>query len=329
MQVVPLGSQGLEVSRLGLGCMVMSGMYGTPDAAEAVATFERAIDLGVTFFDTADAYSAGENEQFVGRVAAAHRGEIKLATKFGLVPLPDGSIGVNGQPDYVRECCEGSLRRLATDHIDLYYLHRPDPQVPIEETIGAMSELVAAGKVRYLGVSEVSPDELRRAHGVHPLSALQSEWSLWERAIERHCVPAARELGIGIVPYAPLGRGFLTGAITDQSVLGGDDLRAHDPRLVGENLRANLRLVEVIREMAAAARATPAQIALAWLCAQGDDVVPIPGTERREYLEDNVGSLAVTFRDEELGLLDGWFRDGVTAGDADELLQRRWKKVEA
>jgi aryl-alcohol dehydrogenase-like predicted oxidoreductase len=322
MRTVALGRQRLEVSELGLGCMVLSGMYATPDPEESVATFDRAIALGITLFDTADAYSAGDNERFVGSVLGSRRAALTVATKFGLVTRPDGGPGVNGRPEYARACCEASLQRLRIDHIDLYYLHRVDPTLPIEETVGAMGELVAAGKVRYLGVCEVSGDELKRAHGIHPITAVQSEWSLFARAIERECAPVARQLGIGLVPYAPLGRGFLAGAIDSPSAFEGSDLRAADPRFSSENLPANLRLLEAVRAMARAKKATPAQIALAWLRAQGDDVVPIPGTERRDFLEDNVGALDLVITTDELATLDAAFPEGAAAGNPDGVLMR-------
>jgi aryl-alcohol dehydrogenase-like predicted oxidoreductase len=265
--------------------------------------------------DTADAYSAGENERFVGSHLAGRRDQVVLASKFGLVARADGE-GVDGRPERVRQACEDSLRRLRTDHIDLYYLHRVDPAVPIEESIGAMADLVAAGKVRHLGICEALPDEIERAHRTHPITALQSEWSLWARGIEDAALQAARALGIGIVPYAPLGRGFLTGAITS-SALPETDVRSGDPRFAEENLGHNLRLVDTLREMAAEKGATPAQLALAWLRSRGDDVVPIPGTERRSFLDENVGSLAIVLTPDELDLLEKRFRPGVAAGNAD------------
>jgi aryl-alcohol dehydrogenase-like predicted oxidoreductase len=322
MKAVALGSQGLHVSELGIGCMVMSGMYRTPEPDEAVATFHRAIELGITLFDTADAYSAGENERFVGRVLAGCRDAVTVATKFGLVPRPDGSVGIDGRPAYARACCDASLERLGVDHIDLYYLHRVDPSVPIEDSVGAMGELVSAGKVRYIGVCEVSSDELKRAHVTHPVTAVQSEWSLFARAIERDCVPVARELGVGMVPYGPLGRGFLAGAITTRAAFDAGDLRAADPRFSDDNLGTNLRLLDMLAEVALSKGATAAQVALAWLRAQGDDVVPIPGTEQRRFLEENVGALAVSFSADELAELDAAFTEGVVAGNADGVHMR-------
>jgi aryl-alcohol dehydrogenase-like predicted oxidoreductase len=322
MRAVALGSQGLQVSELGIGCMVMSGMYRTPEPAEAVATFHRALELGITLFDTADAYSSGENERFVGRELGSWRSSVTVATKFGLVPRDDGTVGVDGRPEYARACCDASLARLGIDHIDLYYLHRVDPHVPIEDSVGAMGELVTAGKVRYVGVCEMSGDELKRAHATHPVTAVQSEWSLFARAIERDCLPVARELGVGIVPYGPLGRGFLAGAITTRDAFDGGDLRAADPRFSDENLGTNLHLLDVLAEMAKAKGVTSAQIALAWLRTQGDDVVPIPGTEQRRFLDENVGALAVSFTDDELAHLGAAFPDGIAVGNADGVHMR-------
>ncbi|MET9310551.1 aldo/keto reductase [Kribbella sp. NPDC003505] len=286
-----LGSQGAEVSRLGLGCMGMSYAYGTTDDTESAATLHRALDLGVTFLDTADIYGFGANEELIGRTIADRRDEVFLATKFGITgdPLTDAVRGVNGSPEYVRSAIDASLRRLGVDHVDLYYQHRMDPGVPVEETVGAMAELVEAGKVRYLGLSEASAETIRRAHAVHPITAVQSEWSLFSRDIEESALPACRELGIGIVPYSPLGRGMLTGALPAD--LPADDFRRTLPRFTGDNLDANLALVEEIRAVAGRYDATPGQIALAWVLAQGNDVAPIPGTKRRRYLEENVAAL--------------------------------------
>jgi aryl-alcohol dehydrogenase-like predicted oxidoreductase len=318
-QQVRLGGLGLEVSAMGLGCMVLSPIYGTPDADEAAATFHRAVELGVTLFDTADAYSSGENERLVGRLIRPYRDRVTLATKFGIV-AGDGGIVADSRPEYARASCDESLQRLGVDHIDLYYLHRADPTIPIEDTIGAMGELVVAGKVRYLGVCELSPEDLQRAHAVHPISALQSEWSLFERRLEQDCVPVARALNIGLVPYAPLGRGFLTGAI--QAQLGADDHRSMDPRFIGDNLAANLRRVAVLRDLAKSVGATPAQVALAWLKAQGDDVVPIPGVERRSYLEENVAGLSIDLSAGDLATLDATFPVGALTRDAGQFLLR-------
>jgi len=310
-----LGSEGLEVSAQGLGCMGMSWAYGPADETEATATIHRALDLGVTFLDTADVYGAGANEELVGRAIADRRDEVVLATKFGIVFGPGGRRSANGAPDYVPEACDASLRRLGVDVIDLYYQHRADPDVPIEDTVGAMAELVAAGKVRYLGLSEASADTMRRAAAVHPISALQSEWSLWSRDIEDEDVATARELGIGIVPYSPLGRGFLTGRITSADDLADDDFRHTQPRFRGDNFDRNLELVERVRALAAEKGATAGQLALAWVQAQGSDVVPIPGTKRRSYLEENVGALAVELTPGDLARLDEIAPSGAAAGD--------------
>ncbi|RZT27150.1 aryl-alcohol dehydrogenase-like predicted oxidoreductase [Kribbella sp. VKM Ac-2569] len=286
-----LGSQGAEVSRLGLGCMGMSFAYGAADENESTATLHRALDLGITFLDTADMYGFGANEELVGRTIAERRDEVFLATKFGITGDGRNSAarGVNGSPAYVRSSIDASLQRLGVDHVDLYYQHRMDPDVPVEETVGAMASLVEAGKVRYLGLSEASAETIRRAHAVHPITAVQSEWSLFSRDIEESVLPACRELGIGIVPYSPLGRGMLTGALPTD--LAADDFRRTLPRFSGDNLETNLALVEEIRAVAARYDATPGQVALAWVLAQGNDVAPIPGTKRRKYLEENVGAL--------------------------------------
>jgi aryl-alcohol dehydrogenase-like predicted oxidoreductase len=284
-----LGSQGAEVSRLGLGCMGMSFAYGAADDNESVATLHRALDLGITFLDTADMYGFGANEELVGRAIADRRDEVFLATKFGITGNPLTAVrGVNGSPEYVRSSIDGSLQRLGVDHVDLYYQHRMDPDVPVEETTGAMAALVEAGKVRYLGLSEASAETIRRAHAVHPITAVQSEWSLFSRDIEESVLPTCRELGIGIVPYSPLGRGMLTGALPD---LQSDDFRRTLPRFSGDNLDANLALVEEIRSVATRYDATPGQVAIAWVLAQGNDVAPIPGTKRRKYLEENAAAL--------------------------------------
>ncbi|HKY66080.1 MAG TPA: aldo/keto reductase [Acidimicrobiales bacterium] len=301
-----LGQTGPTVSAQGLGCMGMSFAYGTPDADESVATIARALDLGVTFFDTADMYGFGHNEELVGKALAPHRDEVVLATKFGIHLDEDapGGRGVRGDAAYVRQACDASLGRLGTDHIDLYYQHRPDVTVPIEETVGAMADMVEAGKVRHLGLSEASADTLRRAAAVHPIAALQSEWSIFSRDIESDIVPACRELGIGLVPYSPLGRGMLTGTVGSLDELQDDDFRRTVPRFQGDNLGRNLELVAVVKEIAAAHGVTPGQVALAWLAAQGDDVVPIPGTKRRTYLEENVGAVDVTLAAADLARLD-------------------------
>ncbi|WP_460710032.1 aldo/keto reductase [Nocardioides dilutus] len=312
MQTRALGSQGLTVSAQGLGCMGMSQSYGETDEATSIATLHRALELGVTFWDTANVYGDagpggfGANEQLLGKVLSDRRDEVTLATKMGIEGIqPEGRIRfrLDGSPDNVRRRCEESLERLGTDHIDLYYLHRVDPETPIEETIGAMGDLVQAGKVRYVGVSEVTAAELERAHAAHPLTALQSEWSLWTRDLEAEVVPTARRLGIGIVPFSPLGRGFLTGALAGRSFEGGDS-RARMPRFSDDNLAANEAIVAEIAAVADAHGALPGQVALAWVQQQGDDVVPIPGTKRVAYLEQNVAALDVHLTDEELARLD-------------------------
>ena len=314
MQKVALGSQGLRVSRQGLGCMGMSEFYGERDDAESVATIHRALELGITLLDTADIYGPHTNERLVGKAIADRRERAVVATKFGIVRDPDNPAtrGVNGRPEYVKARCDDSLGRLRIDHIDLYYQHRVDPNVPIEETVGAMAELVAAGKVRYLGLSEAAPDTIRRAHAVHPISALQTEYSLFERAPEAQLLPTVRELGIGFVPYSPLGRGFLTGAFASLDDLDENDFRHGQPRFQGQNLDHNLAIVERVRAVAEAHRATPAQIALAWVHAQGEDVVPIPGTKRRRYLEDNAAALDIALTQDELSSLE---QAGVAHGD--------------
>ncbi|MEP9361808.1 aldo/keto reductase [Nocardioides sp. CN2-186] len=297
----------LSVSALGLGCMGMSEFYGSPDEAAGLETIHRALDLGVTFLDTADMYGPFVNEQLVGKAIAGRRDEVQLATKFGNERLPDGTrVGINGKPEYVRAACDASLQRLGVDHIDLYYQHRVDKTVPIEETVGAMAELVEAGKVRHLGLSEASADTIRRAHATHPITALQTEYSLFTRDLEDEILPTIRELGIGLVPYSPLGRGLLTGAITSESQLEEGDSRrsAYFPRLNGEGLAANLTLVDKIRQIADDHGCTPGQLALAWVLAQGDDVAPIPGTKRVRYLEENVGATAVELTADDLAALE-------------------------
>jgi aryl-alcohol dehydrogenase-like predicted oxidoreductase len=301
-----LGTQGLTVSELGLGCMGMSFAYGSADEGEAVATIHRALDLGVNFFDTAEVYGPYANEELLGRALRGKRDGVIVATKFGFAidpSLPRPVSGVDGSPANVKRAAEASLKRLGIETIDLFYQHRADPKVPIEETVGALKELVDEGKVRYLGLSEVSPERLRRAHAVHPISALQNEYSLWERSLEATILPVLRELRIGLVPYSPLGRGFLTGAVTGTSGLGEGDYRHSDPRFAAENARANAAIVAAVKEIASAHGATPAQIALAWVLAQGDDVVPIPGTKRVRYLEENAGATAVTLTNADLDKL--------------------------
>ena len=309
--------QGLEVSEQGLGCMGMSAWYGETDEAEAVATIHRALELGITLLDTADMYGAqfGENEQLVGRAIADRRDEVVLATKFGNVVREDGSRGVSGRPEYVRAAIEASLARLNVDHVDLYYQHRVDKTVPIEETVGAMAELVEAGKVLHLGLSEASPDTIRRAHGVHPITALQTEYSLWTRDPEDGILAATRELGIGFVAYSPLGRGFLTGRFQSPEDFADDDFRKYQPRFQGESFQRNLDLVERVKEIAAEKDATPGQLALAWVLAQGDDVVPIPGTKRRTYLEENAAASEIELTAEDLARIDEVFPRGIASGD--------------
>ena len=312
-----LGSQGLSVSALGLGCMGMSEFYGTTDEDESVATIRRAIELGVTFLDTADMYGPFTNEKLVGRAIEGRRDEVTIATKFGNVRGEDGSFqGVNGRPEYVHEACDGSLSRLGVDHIDLYYQHRVDPDTPIEETVGAMKGLVEAGKVRYLGLSEAGPETIRKAHAVHPISALQTEYSLFTRDVEDEVLPAVRELGIGFVPYSPLGRGFLTGRWRSMEDLPENDTRAgRFPRFSEENFKKNVELAERVREIAEEKGITPGQLALAWLLAQGDDIVPIPGTKRRERLEENAGATDVELTEEDLRRIEEALPKGSASGE--------------
>jgi aryl-alcohol dehydrogenase-like predicted oxidoreductase len=305
MEKRKLGSEGLEVSEVGLGCMGMSEFYGDGEDAESIATIHRALEIGVNFLDTADMYGRGANEELVGRAIADRRDQVVLATKFGIVRGDDPrDRGVNGRPEYVRESIDGSLQRLGVDHVDLYYQHRVDQSVPIEETVGAMAELVEAGKVRYLGLSEASAENIRKANSVHPISALQTEFSLFERGALDKVIPTLRELGIGFVPYSPLGRGFLTGRFRSGADFGSGDFREHDPRLGEENMAANLAIVEALEEAAAKHDLTSAQMAIAWVLAQGDDFVPIPGTKRVSRLEENAAAAEIRLTEEELATLD-------------------------
>jgi aryl-alcohol dehydrogenase-like predicted oxidoreductase len=312
-----LGSEGLVVSELGLGCMGMSEFYGTGDEDESIATIHRALELGITFLDTADMYGPFTNEKLIGKAIEGRRDEVVLATKFGNVRGENGSFrGVSGKPDYVREACDASLSRLEVDHIDLYYQHRVDPETPIEETVGAMKELVEVGKVRHLGISEAGPGTIRKAHAVHPISALQSEYSLFSRDVEDEILPTVRELGIGFVPYSPLGRGFLTGRWRSIEDMPEDDTRsARFPRFAEENFEKNVELADRVREVADDKGITPGQLTLAWLLAQGDDIVPIPGTKRREYLEDNAGAADVTLTEDDLALIEEVMPRGSAAGE--------------
>jgi aryl-alcohol dehydrogenase-like predicted oxidoreductase len=306
MDTIALGTQGLRVSRQGLGCMGMSDFYGPGDDVESIATIHRAFDLGVNFFDTSDMYGPHTNEMLVGKALSGRRDEAVIATKFGIVRdagYPE-KRSINGRPEYVRQSCDGSLSRLGVDHIDLYYQHRVDPDTPIEETVGAMAELVNQGKVRFLGLSEAAPDTIRRAHAVHPVSALQTEYSVWSRDPEREILPTLRELGIGFVPYSPLGRGFLTGTMRSLEDLDQADFRRHQPRFQGDNMADNIAIVEVIDQLASAKDCTPGQVALAFVHAAGRDVAPIPGTKRRHYLEENVAALGVELTEEDLAVLD-------------------------
>ncbi len=300
-----LGAAGLEVSELGLGCMGMSEFYGATDDRESTATINRAFDLGITFFDTADMYGVGRNEELLGKALRDRRNSVVLATKFGNVRGEKGEfLGVNGRPEYVKSACDASLRRLGVEAIDLYYQHRVDPATPIEETVGAMADLVSQGKVRYLGLSEAGPATIRRAHSVHPISALQTEYSLWSREPEAEILPLIRELGIGFVPYSPLGRGFLTGRFKSFDDLPADDWRRNNPRFQGENLQRNLEIVKVVNAIAAEKKITASQLALAWVLAQGSDIAPIPGTKRVQYLEENVRAVDVKLSAEDIHRLN-------------------------
>ena len=317
MKTRRLGSRGLEVSAVGLGCMGMSEFYGATDEDEAVATIHRALELGVTLIDTADIYGPFTNERLVGRAIAGRRDAVVLATKFGNVRREDGSwVGIDGRPEYVHSACDASLKRLGVEHIDLYYQHRVDKKVPIEETVGAMAELVQAGKVRHIGLSEASPETIRRAHAVHPITALQTEYSLWSRDPEERLLPTVRQLGIGFVAYAPIGRGFLSGRFRSPDDVGDEgDFRSRHPRFQGDNFRRNRELLERLEALAAEKGVTPAQLALAWVLHQGDDIVPIPGTKHRTYLQENVAAVEIELSEEDLARIDEAAPHGVTAGD--------------
>jgi aryl-alcohol dehydrogenase-like predicted oxidoreductase len=310
-----LGTDGLAVSEQGLGCMGMSAWYGPTDDEESIATIHRALELGITFLDTADVYGQGHNERLVGRAIAGRRDAVVLATKFGNRWFDDGTRTIDGRPEYVHEAIDASLERLNVDYVDLYYQHRVDANTPIEETVGAMSELVSAGKVKYIGLSEAGPATIRRAHAVHPITALQSEWSLWTRDPEAEVLPTVRELGLGFVAYSPLGRGFLAGRFSSPDELDERDFRKNHPRMQGENFERNRALAEKVRELAEAKGCTPAQMALAWVLSRGDDVVPIPGTKRRMYLEQNAAASDLELTDQELRELDDSFPVGAAAGN--------------
>ncbi len=325
MEIRKIGSQGLSAAAIGLGCMGMTHAYGTRDDDESIATIHRALDQGVTLLDTAEVYGPYTNEELVGKAIKGRRDSIVIATKFGITMAADRNMSLSGTPDDARRAIEGSLKRLGVDVIDLYYLHRKDPNVPIEDSVGAMKELVQAGKVRYLGLSEVNAETLRAAHKVHPISALQSEYSLWERGLEASILPVARELGVGLVPFSPLGRGYLTGALSTLEGLPANDFRRTLPRFTEEHMTANLQIVEAVKAVATRQGATPAQIALAWVLAQGADMVPIPGTKRRTYLNDNLGAaeIVLTMADlAELGELASLTQGARYAAQAATMAQR-------
>jgi aryl-alcohol dehydrogenase-like predicted oxidoreductase len=317
MNLRKLGSQGLRVAEMGLGCMGMSEFYGKADEKESIVTIHRAVELGITLLDTADIYGFGENERLVGRAIKGLRDRVVVATKFGIVRKKEDPTfrAMSGRPEYVRQCCEASLQRLGIDCIDLYYIHRVDATVPIEDTVGAMADLAAEGKVRYLGISEAAPATIRRAHAVHPLTALQTEYSLWSRDPEDQLLPLVRELGIGFVPYSPIGRGFLSGVIKQPADLASEDFRRSQPRLKGENFSKNYVLVEKLTAIAIRKKCTPAQLALAWVLAQGADIVPIPGTTRRRHLEENVAAAELVLAADELAQINAACPRGAAAGD--------------